>query len=504
MPHFAIEVEETYQNILRPAIYSITKDLLDVTGFEKETDIHYLGFAKQVVNGQSVIGEEKKKSVNFGHGNRLSVESIITYSQDTIFDTRPYRGNYQNIFHDEALDIVLAPVHYERTVELNLKLRCEDRPTAQRWISQIRRKVGQGLQQMQHRVDYHYPIPDVMIKVLHYLYNLRETQGGYGETFSDWLDNNSYLPLALIGNMAGKGQTIVVKQGQIGILGQWALDPTPEIEKHDSGDVYVASFNYKFKIDQPSTITLSYPLLVHNQLIDIDYRDEWDGNVNLVFGTPDKLHWGLQMVSHRRPNPYPYKPFTMPSFDHWEARLIPLGTTGLFTAMVCVDPNEPTDIMTLNELGDDYSLAPWIYEMMVLFRDDLTCPNQTPILASLYKGDIWTDGHFLEVNEHLHFTTKSPMDIRGLYHVRLSIYTDLTLLSEKTLRKLRSNGSLCQDLLRALGPDILNDVPKISTDGTMPKLPFWNFIKRLRDTNPMYKSNEEVRRLAIGTFIIKY
>ena len=46
------------------------------------------------------------------------------------------------------------------------------------------------------------------------------------------------------------------------------LQKTPKITKLDSGDSYQSELSYLIKYSQPTSITLSYPIILNNTLID--------------------------------------------------------------------------------------------------------------------------------------------------------------------------------------------------------------------------------------------
>lgn len=503
MPRFALEIEETYQNILRPAILKISDDILDLTSIKDETDIAFAGFAKQVINGQSVMGSDEEDNVNFSHDNRLTIESEVTYPEDKIFDSAPFKGSMAPIVFDEDLSIKVVPVLYQRKVDLSFVLRMTDRPSAMRWIGEIRRRVGQTLKQMYHRIDYSYPIHGKMINTLKHLYDLKENQAGNGETFGEWIVRNAGIELTTLTNRAGDGELLAVKQTQIGIKGQYSFNPVPETVKGDSGDTYTVSFTYSFEFDCPTSLTIEYPLVVHNQLVDQGYRASCDHNVPLVLGTPTKLQWGMGYADNQFRTFRPFEPVVLPCFDDWLPDQIPMKTAGVYTSMIAVDVENPFDVMDLKDLGGEFTLADWLVDMMSLYHDKLPILSESPVVVTLYKNDLWVDDRLLKVSPDLKLTTTEPMDITARYHVRLSLYVDLTLLSESAIRTLLKHGKRCTCLLATLAPELIKQIPKILSNGAMRKIEFWKFIRQLHETNAMYKNGIEIRRLSVGTCVIR-
>ena len=159
--------------------------------------------------------------------------------------------------------------------------------------------------------------------------------------------------------------------------------------------------------------------------------------------------------------------------------------------------------MALNKLGNDYQLAPWLVRLMELFSPKLCHPGYSPVTVSLYRNEHWCDPQDLHIDENLNLRSYTPMEMCHTYHVRLSLLTDLTLLSERTLNRLICHGKECQALLAALGPDLYDELPELLTTGSIKKNDFWSFISKLRDTNSMYKNGVEIKRFSVASCVIQ-
>ena len=71
---------------------------------------------------------------------------------------------------------------------------------------------------------------------------------------------------------------------------------------------------------------------------------------------------------------------------------------------------------------------------------------------SLYRN-IYIVNNYLTVDSDLNVNTIGDLSLRNYYHLRLSIVTDLSLLSQDALDRLRNNGDALEIILRYLDPN---------------------------------------------------
>ena len=501
MPKSIIDSIDKYQTIIRPSIIQVCNDIKIKSSIPEDTKLFYLGYAEQRTNTDTTMGGESHREIDFAHKNHLIVESNITYQDISYFSGQPYLSKYSPIFHDSIHKIRLSPIYNIMNVELSIRYIAEDRPTAYSWETEMRRRIGQSMMGNLHRLEYTFPVPQTHIDTLSYLHSLIRPTKEPKMAFTEWLDDIARERITVVVNQSGCNPMYAVNQVQLGVMGTWNIDATPNINKMDSGDLYAVQFGYSFHFDVMGTTILEYPLMIDNSVVDEEYRRSCDfydpmvmGNPGLFIGATDKL----------RPltNPkYPNEMALIPCFDEWRVKRAPARTSTLFTAMIIVDEDNPAYVMNLNNLGDEYILADWVVNLLEIFHDKLNYPGHAPLLAQIYRNDHWLMESLYEVDCDLNITTNSPMTIANCYHVRLAVYTDLTLLSEHAIAKLLENGKLTLELLNFLSNED-PELPELSPDGTLSRLEFFNFITTLKETHPMYKNGIDVKWLRVNTCVI--
>lgn len=499
MSKFILEINEVYKNITRPVVMQITNDLINLTGFPKNSNIFFKGYSKQGVNKESVMGD--KEAVDFSHKDRVLVSVENRYCDPSIYSGQPFKSNFRPIFYDKDHEIILSPINYEVESEITLNFISKDRVTIEKWRSDIRRKIGQSVKSYLHRIDYTYPIDDKFFCVLKHLYETKGINIENKISYVDWLANISLEKITGIVNQIGNGETAVVEQSQIGITGIFQ-EEVPEIEKLETGDLYQATMSYLIRYSQPTMLSLEYPIILNNTIISADYRTPCDYNLPLVLGNPDMLIWGLSLTREGKVSHYPCDSLRLPCFDEWYPKKFPMGTSGVYTALITVDKEQPDYVMDLIDLGEEYQLAPWFIDLMKLFNKDMLLLGMSPILVSLYRNENWINSDLLTIDDNLRLNTITPMQYFNQYHVRVALYTDLTLLTEKALTKLKENGELTNQLFKTLGPEYIDKIPPILSNGTIKNDQFWKHVSLLKETNPTYKNNIEIRRFTVGSCVI--
>ena len=502
MPKITLEINEIEKTINRPVVLQVVEDIKRITSYPKEASCFYKGFASQTVNKESVMGDKEIERVDFSHRDRIIISGVKKYTDQSVYRSQPYKRSFNPILYDKENRIILSPLNYEVEVDVSLNFFSKDRLTLEQWSSNLRRKIGQSIKAYQHRIDYTYPIPNKLIEILHHLFETKIKLVPREGDFTDWIEEIALMKLTGVTNQIGEGLLAVVEQSQIGVLGLWKLTEAPEISKTESGDVYQATLNYTIRYYQPTALTLEYPIIVNNTIISRNYRPPCDYNDPLSFGVPEKLQWGLNYLTDSLPKYYPSEPIILPCFDEWRPDRLPLGTALVYQALITVDPEDRQYVMNIADLGEEYKLSQWLVDMIYLFHSDVTILGTSPVLIALYRNQNISEYEIIRLTKDLRLYTNEPMELYNEYHISLSLITDLSLLTENAIEKLRKNGRLANELFKALNLGRTDDLPKILPDGSLQTREMWNFISKLNDTHPMYKNNIEVRNLTVSNCIV--
>ena len=502
MPSSVIEIAEKYQTIVRPSILQICKDIKSSTVMKGDTEIIYTGYSNQKINYGSSMGETPHQEVDFGHKNYLMVDSDISYQDPSYFNGQPHLSINPPIIHDEKHDIKLFPIYNTLDVKLSFRYVTEDRVAAMQWETDIRRRMGLSVVGSLHRLEYSYPVNGKHIEVISYLYSLLDPSDGIVDPFNEWLNKYAREQLTILTDQGGGQLQLAVSQIQLGVQGQWDADRTLKVDKIRDGDRFSIAFNYSFQFDIPNLLVLRYPIYIDNQVIDEEYRRDCDYYEPLVLGNPGIYKWGLDRVIPMAIDKYPTELHIIPCYDEWRVENAPRRTSSLYTALIIVDIENPTYVMNLMELDEGYELVDWVIELLKIFHDKLNYPGHSPFLAMIYRGNYWLCSDKYFVDENLDMYTTEIMIPDRIYHSRLAVFTDLTLLSEHCIDELISHGKEANKLLTFLSDGNARELPRVSSTNSISKRDFYEYVWKLRDTHPMYKNGVDVKWLRVSNCVL--
>ena len=508
MPKLIVDIEDIYKTVNRPVIMQVTKDVIGLSDFPSDCDIYCKGFSKQTVNKESVMADIDKAPITFSHSNRVIVSAEKKYFEPTVYAGQPFFKSFRPIFYNKEYHISLCPIHHMIEVNLTLNFLSKSRQIIEMWRSDIRRKIGTSIKGYPHGITYTYPINDRFTNLLHHLFEKKNIYAFENDSFATWVENHSYEKMTILTNQIGGCPTLSVEQHQLGAYGVWDFTEVPEIEKLDTGDVYQATINYILRYSQPTSISIEYPVIIANSIIDSDYRPPCDFNEPLVLGDPEKLVWGLDATRKPYHEFYPCEPLRLPCFDEWVTDCIPKGVGQLYSALIVVDENDPTFVMNLIDLGEHYAIADWLIDGMRRYKEDMLVIGKCPILILMYRNDSFFEADLLTIDENLNVYIKQPMTFTNQYHVTLNIFTDLSLLSEKAIDGLRANRDFCTKLFNTIAPELVDDpidhpIDPDNTPSSIGKREFWDTVSKMRNAFPMYKNATERRMLTVGSCVLR-
>ena len=139
----------------------------------------------------------------------------------------------------------------------------------------------------------------------------------------------------------------------------------------------------------------------------------------------------------------------VPAWDDWLPAKVHPNTATVFTAMLMKEPDNPTLLVDLNDLGD-YRFDPAMVHYLADQHHRLTVRGNSPLQVELYKGNALSPEQGISVDANLRVHTDHPLDDRAVYHLRVSLLTNLKLLSEVGRKALMNYPKACILVLSTL------------------------------------------------------
>lgn len=445
MPHINLTIADVDQAVTRPVILSIVRQIQEITKIDKGIQILFPGdiLTNQTPGGN--IDSQNERLARFDQNRFAFIEVEESYNVDALATTAVMRKEHIPVFVDSRLGVEVTPIYSTTDININFKYRSISKTEVMRWRDDIRVKVSQYRDINIHDVEYHYPIPNAILTVIQEIHDKREEVAGYGQNIQEYIFGCATDRLKVIGDLVGKSARLAVAEKQCRIQGFFGFDALPEKpERDDSNGTWSITFSYRFSFEKPIACRMSYPVMVHNQLLEKEFVEFANKAPDLDMVSksfPLSLHafnafeTTTTMNARRKPNLI----IRIPDFDDYLIPDVLRGTGTILMALCEVDAADKRTLLNLNELGD-----------IVLDQDilDFIKASETPYLnklynsifnLSLYRNNFLASHDSLICDANLNVRSTRDLDLRIQHRIRLSITVDLAMLQGKAIARLREH-----------------------------------------------------------------
>lgn len=500
MPIISQEVTETVEAVTRPVIFAVARDLLARTGIDMDASI-YLNKGDGTARSLNTGIKEEKSDAKFSIGERVKISMEEEFLGDGMLDRTVPHTDFARCFHDKDLDIWIRPMYHNTRIILSIEMDFLSESAANNWTNGIRRKMGNGQQHQKHTAEYHFAIPTEMMFILGELWKTRERRAGYGDEFVDYLKANFSSLIAVMTNQGGSGSNFSISEKQTGFNGWYDFDRPPKARQDTQQ--FTASFTYTFEYQKPTAFVMSYPLMVHNNLVPKKIRLLGENFNQLV----DPGHSSLTKTRYDRLMDGPIIPgqsiggVSIPEWDEWLPQRVRTHYATLIRLMMMVEKDSPRAIANLDELGI-LQLDLVIREYMAKDHAVLSKSYEHPIQIVLYRDGLPLSEDAIHIDENLFVTATFDLNPRHCYHLWIGCLTDLSMLSAGAVDSLIEDGETTKQIIRVVDSGYIVDDINILDDGAI-SLPRWNKIKtELRESMKHYRNSYENNTLTVGQFTV--
>lgn len=450
MPKVLLPVPSVNESVSRPVVLDVVRQLLESTNLPASTPIIYPGeLEKNQQVGTNLSPDNTPNILPFDE--RITIEVEENYEMERLLSTAVYREENQFIFRDMALETYIKPLYSSQEITINVRYRALDRTQANRWRDNIRSLVSMNRDVLMHTLSYHYQIPPEMILILQEIHRLRENVAPYGQNWDTYFGLYATQRASIITTLAGTVPAWAISEKQLRVVGWFDFEGVPEVGgRENDGESWTIGFAYKFRFEKPIACAMSYPVMIHNQLLDEKYRrfvadmpEKHERSYNLTTGFLTEFEKGAQL------NGIP-SGYAIPAFDEFYPSDMLPDTTRVFTALTSIDQNDPLYLFTLTELGT-FDFDPEVLEFLKGEIPYLTKPYFSLFNISLYSQHDWLHYSNIKIDSNFRVTSSKPLDLRKYHHVRFSIVDDWTKLSKDALDRLRKYGKVVIKCLEAIG-----------------------------------------------------
>lgn len=442
MPNVNITLPDTTQSVLRPVIIDIVSQVQRITKINSDTKIFFPGDSETMRTQGSNIGSESKDA-RFENDRYNFIEVTEDYNLDTLGVNSLDGTDHLPYFDDSHLKVQLSPIYASSDVVINFKYRCPSKTEAMRWRDDMRLKVSYMRDINIHTVSYHYLLSPELVKLLKAIHERREAYLGYGQSFEEYFASHTRQDVRLISDTAGVDPRLAISESQCKILGLYDFDSVPEKPERDDGTgTWTISFAYRFTYEKPVATNMRYPIMVHNQLLPIEYTYFNNKTYNLDMVNKrysQQLHGLSKFDADAVMNSMldPTHVIRLPSFDDFILPSLPGGLGSVFTALCEVDNTDKRTLVNLKELGDielDEDLIKFIQEVEYPY---ITKLFRSPIHVTLYRDNGAAEPSVLACDINLNIKSIFDLNLRQQHRIRFSLMTDFSYLDKASIDRLR-------------------------------------------------------------------
>jgi hypothetical protein len=461
MPRLVSEIPQTYENIVRPVAIEVARQIAKMLNLPADITVLLPGNAETTLYPNTELGASgTAEPATFGHGERITLEIEENPVDDRILTTAVHQKENHPFFLDSAIGVKMYPVYSGTELSFNFKYRANSHTAARRFRNQMLSRTAQMREEILHELNYYYHVPYVFLHVLKHVHTLRERVAGYGESWDKYVQDHITDAATTITDQIGENQALVIRELQTNPLGTFQFIGTTEAEeKEKSSGTYVITFQYKFVFDQVIEVMAEWPLLVHNQLVDEQWRSRPWASGELVDPNrrkrrPSLSRGAFDYFTRVYTDPCKVKlmdGYVIPDYDEWRPAFVIPNTSTLLVGMIQVDPTAPNVLFDLMGDLDGYSLDPTLREFILKEAPFMNIKGASVFDLRLYEGDHPMNDGLLSVSvPDLTILSNAEMDLRKTYHVRLALVNDLFTLTPAAWQRLRSGGLASLKILNCL------------------------------------------------------
>lgn len=459
MLYHKLDLLDVDQNITRPVVMDVGRNIIEMMGLPKDIEISYIGQGQSRHQFGSAIGNNESE-VKVANTNMLNIDAVSSFDETNFSATAGHNHEHEPLFFDPSIGVLVRPIYQGCTVTLNFEYQTPSRNEAIRWRNDASYKVSQYRNVILQNATYCYILPNSLWTALKDIYDLREKQAGYGESFPVYLEKNLTKLSTKIADSTGTFTRIGIRETQMEIQGFFNFTAQPEQQERD-GDRgnWVVRFSYEFAFQSPTGLSLQMPIIVHNQPVAQKYLPIED-NKYIELAKRHSLSKGGFMMFTADAEMERNKPvlqrFNWPPYDKWTPDTM-LDNSAIIASFLIGATKTDTGqkLLNLKDLGDyliHSDILKWIEEVEYPY---LNVPRASPLNIVLYRNENITNFNSITVNQNLDVILNQPLNLRKRYRValvlskkldadpsgirRLAAYPDAMRLILKTIRATTSD-----------------------------------------------------------------
>lgn len=467
MPKIQRPILESDQSVSRAiAVATVQEILIDRLGLPADMNINYPGYADTVAQPHGYISN-KYETIRLPTTDKIFIEITENYVNDWLPAMVTKQPEQIPLFLNRDLEIEMRPIYASVEMKFTIHYRAKNKTDARRWYDYMIMKIPNREDTWLHTLQYSFAMPESYMVILREIHRLQEAVAGYGEDFDTFFQKWVNPRYGLLTDQAGKNTLGVFKETQMRCLGFFDIGSEPDFgQRKDETDVWEVEIPYVLRYEKPKDIHFMYPISIHNQILSKKFRNET--GFQRLQDHQQSRSWSMAHLksfeSMQNVNPV-YQDFPgryFPTFDEFMPRNVPERTMRMVTTLVLLPTDDqvaagmdPNLLMNLTDLEADsygFQFSDCMKQFMASEAQYVTKPRQSAVNVALYMGRLLVDPTWIRMDENLNIYSTQPLNKRKVWHLRISVTTDLTYITEDAKARLRNARCAFDQIVQYIAP----------------------------------------------------
>lgn len=464
MPLVTTTLPDVTQSVMRPVVNDVANQIKQATKIPDDVPLYYPNDEGYITSAGTGLDNKDDRFMRSTTQRRLEVTATEKYAEDQqITDSTGYRDN-SPVFVDRPLNVWIAPSYTSSEVTLELSFYTKSKEEARQWRDDVTQRYLQGRYALDHTVTYSFNLPQSCWNLIYQIYKKREHVAGYNETFKEWMQKCTTNRLIWISDEVGKNLELTVAERQLRIQGFFGFTNEPEKAEYDTATgLYLTRFSYRFVYQRAAGVDMSYPVIVHQQLLDAPFIDF----VNKEDRYPDipvhrsQWQWSLkpmemmEIMEKLKPQ-YPF--IRIPYVDDFAFNYAFPGTGAYLTVLLSLKCESDRKAFNLKNLGKTV-IDPDILDFLEQGEYKyIGAPGKSIFHFDLFTNKDLRSPGAISLDKDLNVLLNVPIDMRRPYRVRCALFTDLGFIDRAALDRLAKHPKAFQKVFGAI-----NDLLRIDS-----------------------------------------
>lgn len=467
MPKVLVPIKQKRSTVSRYVVTSVIKDMIRDTKLPAEMADNIIMVEAQggVRNPKNISDACQSPNGRLPYTNMVFVSFTEDYESEEMTSNRAMKVMNRYLFHDKKYGIIMHPEYTDTILRMDITLRFKDLSALTEWQGRMRLLDRAAAIALTHEITYDYSIPYSFNSFILEAFDM--IHSGDRTTIKDYATKNYGKGVTTRKNMTGSHIEIIAKEVQVEVKGRAEATDFYKTADFDNG-IHQLSFSHRINFDQILGVTLEFPAVINNQIIDEKWIKAWIPNcpVNQPIGYTDKAY--IPMLDHRPLDRF-YRGdggMRLIEWDDWFPKFVSQDTQTILIFPVMVDMNDRHAMFTLDDL-DETVLPKPVKDYLAANVKWNGRYDESIIAIEHYRVGEEEVINQVKMSPNGEVRSYDPMDPTDRNYVRISVYKDLSKFHAKPLIELLDNPDIAVPLLK------LYDANTVAVEGATspPELP---------------------------------